>query len=110
MPAIPQHLAVPLPKGWPRRVRSAVIQVISLPCGHDFGASDLLPSCRGCSASLFRLWWFLGGLSLLHTKAKHPATFRWSPSHDVQSFQPSLRIIPRMLMHGIPNPLHTSGM
>jgi hypothetical protein len=30
MPAIPQYLAVPLPKGWPRRVRSAVIQVLSL--------------------------------------------------------------------------------
>ncbi len=26
----PQHHNIPLPKGWPRRVRSAVIQVVSL--------------------------------------------------------------------------------
>jgi transposase-like protein len=30
MPAIPQYRTIPLPKGWPRRVRSAVIHVISL--------------------------------------------------------------------------------
>jgi hypothetical protein len=27
------HLAIPLPKGWPRRVRSAITRVISPACG-----------------------------------------------------------------------------
>ncbi len=30
MPGITQYHTIPLPKGWPRRVRSAVIQAISL--------------------------------------------------------------------------------
>ena len=30
MPQIPLSTSLPLPRGWPRRVRSAVVQVISL--------------------------------------------------------------------------------
>jgi hypothetical protein len=30
MPRIPHSASLPLPRGWPRRVRSAVVQVISL--------------------------------------------------------------------------------
>ena len=44
MPGVLLHHPLPLPRGWPRRVRSAVIQVISL-------AGTSLAATRGWAAN-----------------------------------------------------------